>query len=404
MKQKTKFKQTEIGMIPEDWEVVQFNKIAEFVKGKKPNNVFEFQNKGYRPYILINLMNGGEKLYADSKDMISVNEQDILMVMDGASSGRVEIGFSGILGSTLAKIKLKNTLAYNKFLLYFLKLKETEIQQNQTGTAIPHADKSKINDFLINLPPFPEQTAIVNILSKFDDKIELLQKQNKTLEAIGQTLFKHWFVDFEFPNEEGKPYKSSGGKMVYNEELKKEISKGWEVDKMKNFSDANWGDTNITKKSYIEKGFLAYSASGPDGFRDKFDYEKEGIVLSAIGAYCGKTWYAQGKWSCIKNTIRIFGEKIPTSYLYFLTKKNSFWQLRGAAQPFISKRDIDNTKILVPPLNLLKKFDTISKNIFGRIFITNQEIQILSKTRDLLLPKLMSGKIRVPVEAMKDND
>jgi type I restriction enzyme S subunit len=74
-----------------------------------------------------------------------------------------------------------------------------------------------------------EQVEIAKILSDLDSKIELLQKQNKTLEAIGQVLFKHWFVDFKFPNEEGKPYKSSGGEMVFNEELGKEIPKGWAV-------------------------------------------------------------------------------------------------------------------------------------------------------------------------------
>jgi type I restriction enzyme S subunit len=99
---------------------------------------------------------------------------------------------------------------------------------------------------------------------------------------------------------------------------------------------------------------LAYSASGPDGFLDRFDYDREGIVLSAIGANCGATFFATGKWSCIKNTIRIFpkSESIDLKYVYYMTKSPDFWPIRGSAQSFISQTDIRELYVQLPELGV----------------------------------------------------
>ena len=85
--------------------------------------------------------------------------------------------------------------------------------------------------------------------------------------------------------------------------------------------DIQWGDTKTTKASYVPDGYLAYSATGPDGFLEKFDYDREGIVLSAIGANCGSTFFASGKWSCIKNTIRILpkNDDIDLKFFFYMT-------------------------------------------------------------------------------------
>jgi type I restriction enzyme S subunit len=118
--------------------------------------------------------------------------------------------------------------------------------------------------------------------------------------------------------------------------------------------DVQWGDTKTTKSSYVPTGYLAYSASGPDGFLDRFDYDREGIVLSAIGANCGTTFFATGKWSCIKNTIRIFpkSESIDLKYMYYITKSPDFWPIRGSAQSFISQTDIRELYVQLPELGV----------------------------------------------------
>lgn len=128
--------------------------------------------------------------------------------------------------------------------------------------------------------------------------------------------------------------------------------------------DVQWGDTKTTKSSYVDDGYLAYSATGPDGFLPKFDYDCDGVVLSAIGANCGSTFFATDKWSCIKNTIRILPRSadIDLKYFYFMTKSPNFWPLRGSAQPFISQTDIREMVIKIPDLATQK---IIGEIIYG---------------------------------------
>ena len=142
--------------------------------------------------------------------------------------------------------------------------------------------------------------------------------------------------------------------------------------------DIQWGDTKTTKASYVSTGYLAYSATGPDGFLEKFDYDREGIVLSAIGANCGSTFYATGKWSCIKNTIRIFpkSDGIDLKYFFYMTKAPDFWPIRGSAQPFISQTDIRELYVKIPEISVQKKIGEILFKLEEKISVNNA----LSKT------------------------
>ena len=144
---------------------------------------------------------------------------------------------------------------------------------------------------------------------------------------------------------------------------------------MGEIADLNWGDTSTTKAAYLDSksGFLAFSASGPDGTLPHFDFDRTAVVLSAIGALAGKTWLAKGKWSCIKNTIRFFSRdeaSVSTEFLYWVTSTKNYWPRRGAAQPFIAKGDADKLLVPVPPLeeqrrivDILDKFDALVNDI-----------------------------------------
>ena len=128
--------------------------------------------------------------------------------------------------------------------------------------------------------------------------------------------------------------------------------KHWTRKKLGEIADVNWGDTSVTKASYVATGYPAYSASGPDGFLPYADYNRTGIVLSAIGAECGRTWLVKGKWSCIKNTIRFWSihPDVDTEFLYWLTCNPAIWPKRGSAQPFISQSDARNLIVAYPPI------------------------------------------------------
>lgn len=126
----------------------------------------------------------------------------------------------------------------------------------------------------------------------------------------------------------------------------------WKRNQLGSVADVNWGDTSVTKASYVDSGFPAYSASGPDGFLPYADFDRVGVVLSAIGADCGKTWLAKGKWSCIKNTLRFWATdtEVDTAFLFWLTRDPAIWPKRGSAQPFISQGDARALEIAYPPL------------------------------------------------------
>lgn len=138
--------------------------------------------------------------------------------------------------------------------------------------------------------------------------------------------------------------------------------------------EMSWGNTSITKASYIDStdGYLAYSAAGPDGMLPGFEFDREAVVLSAIGARCGKTYFASGKWTCIKNTMYFYSKdsQVLDKYLFWYTNRESFWPRSSSAQPFISLGDVRNLVVPIPDLetqkmivNTLDKLDALINDI-----------------------------------------
>ncbi|MFA4975444.1 MAG: restriction endonuclease subunit S [Candidatus Paceibacterota bacterium] len=185
--EKVKMVESEMGEIPEGWEIFNLKDIFTFVKGKKPAEVSEIQKEGFLQQILIDSFENGKKLYADKKGMVIASEQDLLMVMDGASSGRIEFGITGIVGSTISKLELKKPI--RSILYFFLKTKEKDIKDNTTGSAIPHTDKEKVYSYKIVLPK--KTDFFEEILLGFIQGIEKLNQENiKLKESRNQLLDK----------------------------------------------------------------------------------------------------------------------------------------------------------------------------------------------------------------------
>jgi type I restriction enzyme S subunit len=175
------------------------------------------------------------------------------------------------------------------------------------------------------------------------------------------------------------------------------IPKGWWIKRLDEVADLNWGDTNKTKSSYIADGFTAYSASGADGFLPTFDFDRTGVVVSAIGANAGITWFASGKWSCIKNTLRFWATSpdISTEFLYFSTYGMDKWPQRGSAQSFISQGDARAIKIVIPGNALGCLFGEKAGPLLTCISDNEKRSRTLAGLRDTLLPKLLSGELSV---------
>jgi type I restriction enzyme, S subunit len=328
-------------------------------------------------------------------DNVIVQEDDILLNITGASVARCCLVNSNYLPARVnqhvAIVRVRPDVADARFVFYCINsphFKSRLLALAQGGATREALTKTTIEEFEVLQPPLPIQCRIGGILSAYDELIENCQRCIRILEAMVRAVYREWFVHFRFPNHENHPRVPSplGA-----------IPQGWEVKKLGDIADISWGDTSTTKASYVEEGFSAYSASGLDGQLDHYDFDWTGIVLSAIGAQCGKTWLAQGKWSCIKNTIRFWSkdECASNEFLFIATEGQDFWPRRGAAQPFISQGDAKLIDILTPDRTTMARFTTFSMATLERIATLQSQIQILRRTRDLLLPRLLSGQLEL---------
>ena len=355
---------------------------------------------------------------------------DIVVARTGNSTGE-NYFFAGdhdaVFASYLIRFSIDETLALPKFVWYTMRSPNwwAFVNQSKTGSAQAGANAKILGRFPIDLPPLSEQSRIAHILGSLDDKIELNRRMNATLIGMAQALFKSWFVDFapvlDNALAAGNPIpdvlaaraevrrqalangtadreaaKSFPDAFLETEEFGW-IPAGWNIHKMSDVADLTWGDTQVTKKSYTAEGYTAYSAKGPDGFLSYYDFDKVGIVLSAIGSNSGQSFLAHGKWSCIKNTIRLWAnDSDDTSfYLYHVVSAPSFWPLRGSAQPFISQSDARNCRCLVPEREITREFGSMVADLYRKTWDNESQNVTLCKLRDILLPKLITGELSI---------
>lgn len=283
--------------------------------------------------------------------------------------------------------------------------------------------KDVLEDTEILLPPIEEQEKIADILSSLDDKIELNNEMNKTLEEMAQSIFKRWFVDFEFPNEDGEPYKSSGGEMVKSELGM--IPIGWEVKEIGDtellIEDGDRGKNYPNKSQLLKKGYCPF-LNNKNIIDDKINFKdcdfiseerdkllRKGkinindIVLTTRGSV-GNVGilheYLNYKFARINSGMVIIKNNsyLDLMYLYSLIKSD-YMKLKyknmitGTAQPQLPIKDIKKIKILIPKKNIQVECGKILKSLYDKIFENDSEIVTLSKKRDILLPKLISDNL-----------
>ncbi|MDI3478287.1 MAG: type restriction enzyme subunit, partial [Thermoanaerobacterium sp.] len=292
------------------------------------------------------------------------------------------------------------------YLYYNLFCLSEQINSLSYGTTFNTITKKTFHDIKFRLPPLPEQQKIASILSAFDDKIELNNEMNKTLEEMAQAIFKHWFIDFEFPNENGEPYKSSGGEFV-NSELGP-IPKGWKVGVLSELCDVNMGQSPPSSTYNLDKKGIPFY-QGVKDFGTKYPsvtmyclapkkIADEGDILLSVRAPVGEINVAIEKCCIGRGLAALRMKKGANNYLYYLmlNQKNN-WTIFESGSVFtaINKAAIENLPIFIPPVNIIKKFNTLIQPVDERILNNTKENLFLSQLRDTLLPKLISGEIRV---------
>ena len=307
-------------------------------------------------------------------------------------------------------IKNKNEKELDKKYLYYTLLQDNffdYVTATSKGTKMPRGDKSAIMNYGIMLPPLYEQKAIANILSTLDEKIETNNQINEKLEEMAQALFKRWFVDFEFPNENGKPYKSSGGEMV-DSELGM-IPKGWKVSKLSELItlyDSKRIPLSKNERDKREKIYPYYGASSLMDYVDDYIFDGVYVLLGEDGTVIDELGYPilQYVWGkfWVNNHAHVIKGKNDYSeeFVYMLLKNtNVSSAVTGAVQLKINQKNLKNLSVVIPEdMDLIKQFSGILDYQFSIIRNNSDQNKVLTSIRDNLLPKLMSGEIRIPME------
>ncbi|MEG2740466.1 restriction endonuclease subunit S [Clostridium sp.] len=252
----------------------------------------------------------------------------------------------------------------------------------------------------VEIPPIEEQKAIAKILSDLDNKIEVNNKINQRLEDMAQSIFKHWFVDFEFPDDEGKSYKSSGGEMVESELGM--IPKGWEVVRFGEISTVASGKRpkNKSKEKTDECFIPLIGASSIMGYVNDVLYDEQILIIGRVGTHGVVQRVYYKSWPS-DNTLVIKSKFY--EYIYQILNLIDYKGLNvGSTQPLITQTDIKNIEVLLPTNENLNRFELVVGSLFNNIKKNNIENEKLSNLRDTLLSKLMSGEIRVGIDKIND--
>jgi type I restriction enzyme S subunit len=355
-------------------------------------------------------------------------EGEILFCVRGSTTGRMNwSNGTYAIGRGLASITHKEGKQLNHFLKYLIHSNLDSILKAANGSTFPNLTSDIFASFELTVPDLPTQQKIASVLSSLDAKIELNNRINTELEAMAKTLYDYWFVQFDFPNAEGKPYKSSGGKMVWSEELKREIPEGWEVNKLDNVIDlildhrgktplklgGDWvsqdeGVVAISAK-HVKNGKLegleTANRVGFDMF-EKWMPEKliDGDILMTSEAPLGEFFFILNYTNyCMSQrlfAIRADKQNVLPLYLFYeLSKGNGYSQIIGSKSGStvfgIRQNELRKINILKPDLRLQKEFEKISLPMIAQIRINEQENQQLAHLRDWLLPMLMNGQVAV---------
>ena len=287
----------------------------------------------------------------------------------------------------------------------FYKLKNLNLSSFNEGSAVPSLTTKTLNKISIKIHNLQLQERIISILSSLDDKIELNKKINQNLEEIAQTLFKRWFIDFEFPNEEGKPYKSSGGKMSESE--LEEIPVGWRVAKLGDFIKFIKGkkpkilvekEDGINKFKYLTIKSINNEEENYCSDEKVIFVSKNEIMMVMDGASSGDIYI--GKEGVLGSTLSKIeiDKSIDWSIVYYLLNyyKNEIKQHNtGSAIPHTDKNYIENITFFLPNNKKINYFSKIFKSILLKKIALEDEIYKLIELRDYLLPRLMSGEIDI---------
>lgn len=425
-----------------EWKEYKLGEIGEVITGKTPSkkNPEQWGNNmpfvtptdfdAYNKSILGSIRCLSEQgINAFQKKILPIDS--VIVTCIGSQMGKVALNKKECVTNQQINSIIPHKEFNSNFIYYIFCSMQDYLRNLATGgSTMPIVNKSTFEQITIKAPDYKTQTAIAEILSSLDDKIELNNKINQELENLAQTLFKQWFIDFEFPNENGDPYKSSGGEMVESE--LGEIPKGWEVGVLEDLIDFSNGNAfkskellkedigdcyHVFKMGHIKKGG-GLNVDGTKSYYEKSKAKKLEKYVLRVGDLLMCMTDMKGNVALLGHTALMNENKkyivnqrvgllrpnndlgIDFPYLYILTNSNKFIEdLRSRAnsgvQVNLSTNEIKVSKVLLPSKAINVAFDNCVKSFFESIFYNIKENQELTNLRDTLLPKLISGELEV---------
>ncbi|OAT88242.1 restriction endonuclease subunit S [Candidatus Arthromitus sp. SFB-turkey] len=388
-----------------EWKNFKLSELGEVIGGSTPSTKREEYYGGNIAWITPKDLSGYQYRFI-SKGSRNISEEGLnscsLKMLPKNSilfTSRAPIGYVAIAENDLCtnqgfKSIIPNENVDYMFMYYLMKYNKEIIEAMGSGTTFKEVSGTVMKNVYVKIPiDKKEQQKISKILSSLDEKIEINRKINENLEEQAKEIFKRWFVDYEFPNEEGQPYKSSGGEMIESELGL--IPKGWEVKKLESIINISNGRRPKNKIKLKNRQYCIpiIGSSCITGYTDEFLYDEHVLVIGRVGTH---------------GIVQRFKEKIWVSDNAMVIKSNYYEYTNqilnnicyenlnvGSTQPLITQSDIKKHLIKVPINRLINSFEKIVSSLYEKYYFNECEIQKLYSLRDTLLPKLMTGEIDV---------
>lgn len=401
--------------------------VIEIISGGTPKtSVNEYWNGNINWLSVVDF--GNKNKYVDTSEKtiteLGVKESStkVLDIGDIIISARGTVGAMAVLKKRMAfnqscfGLRAKKDILNQDYLYYFLKNHINNIRKRTQGSVFETINLNTFNLIDIYYPDMILQNKIAKILSNLDDKIENNFKIISEIEEIVKTIYDYWFLQYEFPNEEGKPYKSNGGKMKYNEVLKKEIPLGWKIENIINNSISSVIMPGIVKfdgkKNYLATANINNS-NIQDGEWITYNNRESRANMQPV---LNSVWFAKMKNSIKHITftkgsntlidkyilstgfLGIKCKETSLPYIYCFIYSENFEKQKdilahGATQEAVNNKDLENIKIQIPEDSILSQFSNYVYDYLEMQNILIQENQELTNLRDYLLPLLMNGQV-----------
>ena len=340
---------------------------------------------------------------------------DLILTLKGSQNGAVALVpnlVDFVIAQDMVALRINPEVINPHYLLAALRSREVQhqIKTLDVSGVIPHLKKTDFDKLILPYPDRETQDYIGELYYSLSSKIETLRDQNQTLEELAQTLFKRWFVEFEFPNENGQPFKSSGGKMVESE--LGEIPEGWEIKPLSSIADYLNGlacqkypvisdeeKLPVLKIKELGNGINDNTDWATSNVDEKYIIESGDVIFSWSGTLMLKIWDGE---RCVLNQhlFKVTSDAFPDWFIFQWTNfhLNHFIAVaksKATTMGHIKRSHLDEAMCFVPTKGIFDQCNGAFTKILESFKNNNQEIQSLTQLRDTLLPKLMSGELRV---------